>query len=509
MANLITEIKPQPGYQTEALRSNADIVIGGGAAGVGKTFTLLLESLRHTSRKGFGSVIFRRTSPMIRAEGGLWDASSKLYSKIDGATPRESSLQWMFRSGVKIKFSHLEYEKNVYDWQGSEIPMIGFDELTHFTKKMFFYLLSRNRSTCGVKPYIRTTCNPDPDSWVRELIDWWIGDDGFPINERSGVIRYFMRDNNNYIWGHTKSEVYEKGEHIIGNMIRNAERHAIEHGVKNTLTPDDFIKSLTFIGGSIYDNQELLKIDPNYLSNLNAQSKEEKHRLLEGNWNQKHTDEDVYKYKSFRDIFTNHYLEKTNRGLQRYITADIAMKGSDKFICFAWEGKMVIDFRVMPKTKGNEVIDIILEMAYKNNVPQSNIAFDNDGVGQYIDGFIEDAKEFNNGSRALNGENYKNLKSQCFIKSGDSVERNEYYIPPHIASMMYNPENGITLKEQMIKERKAVKRDKIDYDGKISVIPKHEMKVYLDGRSPDVMDAFMMREFFESVPDAPEVFYEI
>ena len=112
---------------------------------------------------------------MIRAEGGLWDASKSIYSLIDAAYPRDSRLEWVFPSNVKLKFSHLEYEKNIYDWQGSEIPFIGFDELTHFTSSMFFYLLSRNRSTCGVKPYIRATCNPDPDSWVADLIAWWIG----------------------------------------------------------------------------------------------------------------------------------------------------------------------------------------------------------------------------------------------------------------------------------------------------------------------------------------------
>jgi len=174
------EISPQEGYQMIALSSPADILIGGGAAGVGKTFSLLLESIRNIDVKGFGGVIFRRTSPQIRAEGGLWDSSSKLYGLLNDAQPRETFLEWKFGQNSKIKFSHLQYEKDKFDWQGSEIAFIGFDELTHFTKSTFFYMLSRNRSTCGVKPYVRATCNPDPDSWVAELIEWWIGDDGFP-----------------------------------------------------------------------------------------------------------------------------------------------------------------------------------------------------------------------------------------------------------------------------------------------------------------------------------------
>lgn len=494
MAEEIRYIEPQPGYQMMALSSPADIVIGGGAAGVGKTFTLLMEPLRHSMRKGFGAVIFRRTSPMIRAEGGLWDASSKLYSLIDGCVPRRSLLEWQFTSDVRIKFSHLEYEKNIYDWQGSEIPMIGFDELTHFSKKMFFYLLSRNRSTCGVDPYVRATCNPDPDSWVRELIDWWIGEDGFPIPNRQGKIRYFMVDNDQYIWGDTKDEVIKKGWHVLQPLVE-----------KSGIKAEQFVKSITFIGGSIYDNKELLKVNPGYLANLNIQSSEEKSRLLGGNWNVKSDGNDIYDYNAFKSMFTNHYLKKDYANSEKYITSDIALKGSDKLVVMVWQGKMIIDFEVVDKSKGNVVIDTINNLAYRHRVQQHNISFDNDGVGGFVDGFIEDAQEFSNGSRALNDEHYKNLKSQCFYKSGDSVNNGEYYIPEHVANKKYD--DTYTFKEQILRERKAIKRAKPDHDGKLAVIPKQEMKVFLNGKSPDLLDAFMQREFFDLVGEEPDVEY--
>lgn len=494
----ITYIKPQKGYQEKALSSPADIVIGGGAAGVGKTFTLLIEPLRNVTVPGFGCVIFRRTRPMILAEGGLWDASEKLYNHIDGAHSARSNTEWIFDSGNKFKFSHLQHEKNIYDWQGSEIPMIGFDELTHFTRKMFFYLLSRNRSTCGVKPYVRATCNPDPDSWVRDFIDWWIGDDGFPIPERQGVVRYFIVDNDNYIWGSSKKECIEKSEHIIGNLVKSAKESAEKLGVESTITEDDFIKSATFIGGSIYDNQELLKIDPGYLGNLNAQDEATKSRLLGGNWNVKVSKVDVYDYHKTRDLRTNTYLANTYKNASKYITTDIALKGSDKFIVFVWQGKMLIDAAVVDKSKGNVVINTIKTLALKNGVPFHNIAFDNDGVGQFVDGFIPNAREFNNGGRPLNGEQYKNLKSQCFIKSGDAVFRNEYHVTERVWNMRYD--GSRTIGEQLLHERRAIKRDKPDNDGKLAVIPKKEMKAFLDGKSPDLWDAFMMRELFEMTP---------
>jgi hypothetical protein len=89
----------------------------------------------------------------------------------------------------------------LYDWQGAQITLICFDELTHFTARQFFYMVSRNRSTCGVRPYIRATCNPDADSWVADFLAWWINPaSGLPILERAGVLRYYVRVDEKIQW---------------------------------------------------------------------------------------------------------------------------------------------------------------------------------------------------------------------------------------------------------------------------------------------------------------------
>jgi predicted phage terminase large subunit-like protein len=254
------EIRPQPGPQEQFLSTSADIAIYGGAAGGGKSWALLVEPLRHVHNPQFGAVIFRRTSPQIRNEGGPWDESTKLYSLL-GAEAKESVLEWRFPSGAAVSFAHLEHEKTKLDWQGAQIPLIGFDELTHFTKGQFFYLMSRNRSMCGVRPYIRATCNPDPDSFVAQLISWWINPDtGYAIPERSGVIRWFIALNDEIIWADTPGELIEK------------------YG------PETQPKSLTFIRAMLTDNQILLKQDPGYLANLKALPLVERERLLGGNW---------------------------------------------------------------------------------------------------------------------------------------------------------------------------------------------------------------------------------
>lgn len=490
-------ITPQKGYQEKALSCGADIVIGGAAAGVGKTYTLLLDPLRDIGVDGFGGVIFRRTSPQIRNEGGLWDTSMNIYPYL-GANPKESTLEWEFPNSNKIKFSHLEHEKNILDWQGSQIPFIGFDELTHFSKKMFFYLLTRNRSTCGVKPYVRATCNPDPESWVAEFISWWIGEDGYPIQERDGVVRYLVVDGENFIWGDNIDEVIEKSEYILKPLLE-----------RSGLLAENFIKSVAFVSGSIYDNKELLTVNPGYLANLLSQDAETKAALLDGNWKVVLSEHDIYDYYYFQGMFDNGFNVDTNGS---YITSDIALKGSDKFMVGFWKGFVLEDLLIMDKSKGNEVIDGIKNMANLHRVQNSDIVFDNDGVGQFVDGFIIGAREFNNGARPLPDpknpkrdnkgnllpENYEHLKSQCYYRSGDRVARGEIKISERVANMMYN--NNMTVKQRFMFERKAIKRAKPDMDGKLCVIKKDEMKTKLNGQSPDLMDMFMMREFFELQP---------
>lgn len=490
-------IRPQEGFQMKAASTAADIAILGGAAGLGKTFVLLLEQLRNIDNPDFGAVGFRRTSPQIRNEGGLWDTSMKIFPHV-GGIPKESTLEWEFPKGSKLKFSHLEYEKNILDWQGAQIPYIFFDELTHFSKKMFFYLLTRNRSACGVAPYVRATCNPDPDSWVAELIAWWIDPEtGFPIPERDGVLRYFAIDGDKYIWGDTAEEVIEKAWYFLEKVVS-----------ASGLDAKIFVKSLTFISGTIYDNKELLNVDPQYLANLLAQDAETKAALFDGNWKVVPSENDIYPYPAFAGMFENMY--QVNRE-NRYITADIALKGSDKFIVGVWYGFELVDMLVMPRSDGKEVFEGIRSMAAYHKVPNNNISFDNDGVGGFIDGFIVGARPFVNGGAPLptvDGpkdavgksikENYENLKTQCYYRSGMRVGRGEYRISEEVANKMYD--NKMTVRHRFLHERKAIKRDKADMDGKLRIIKKDQMKVILDGQSPDIMDMFMMREYFELIP---------
>lgn len=221
-----------------------------------------MEPLRYIYTKGYRAVIFRKSYTQINASGGLWDESTSMYVGIRGAIPTKSpKYHWRFAKKAVLYFDYLGRDDDLNRWQGSQITFIGFDELTHFSERQFFYMLSRNRSTCGVKPYVRATCNPDADSWVARFIAWWIDQDtGYPIKERSGKVRYMARVQNEIIWGDTRQELIDSG-----------------------IEPTD-IKSVTFIASTLQDNKILMEKDPSYMANLKALPIVEKERLLYGNW---------------------------------------------------------------------------------------------------------------------------------------------------------------------------------------------------------------------------------
>jgi len=248
------DIAPQPGPQTEYLSNPADIIFYGGSAGGGKTFGTLLDPLRHIHNPRFGAVIFRRTTPELRAEGGIWDDSTTLYPLLN-ARSRETTLEWIFPSGAQISMAHMEHEKDRFKWQGSQVCGIYFEEVTHFTRAQFFYMLSRNRSTCGVRPYIRATCNPDPYSWVKDFLAPWLQKD-YPFPAKSGEIRWFYRDKGQVVWL-APGQPKPKGKRC---------------------------KSVTFIRATVHDNQKLLEKDPDYLANLDNLPLIDQLRLRDGDW---------------------------------------------------------------------------------------------------------------------------------------------------------------------------------------------------------------------------------
>jgi predicted phage terminase large subunit-like protein len=241
----VVRIEPQPGPQTAILSTPADIAFYGGAAGGGKTWALLFEAARHVDTPNYYGAIFRREIAQITIQGGLWDESQKLYPMV-GANPSISSRKWTFPSGSTIRFEGCEQEIDKLKYQGAQFGFLGFDEVTHFTASQFWYLRSRCRSMTGIRPVVRATCNPDPHSWVKQIIQPWLDGDKQPAE-----LAWYLRENDDLV--------------------------EVPAG-----TPDAI--SITFIPAKVTDNQKLLSADPAYLANLKSLSLADRKALLEGSW---------------------------------------------------------------------------------------------------------------------------------------------------------------------------------------------------------------------------------
>lgn len=479
-------ISPQPGFQENFLSSRADIVIGGGSAGAGKSFALLMEPLRHSGNGGFQAVIFRRTIPQIKNSGGLWDTSKELYFKLRNSggkspVPTEAPPKWKFPSGATLLFSHLEHEADKFNWDGSQIALLGFDELIHFTQGQFWYLLGRNRSACGVKPYVRATTNPQTSGWVKRFIEWWIYPDdyevehlrGMPIPERAGVIRYLARWNEANYWG-------DSPEAAIAAL---PEEGRVQYRV-------ELVKSVTFIPGTLDDNVLLRDKDPSYEGNLLSQDKKHGARLRRGCWYDSGGDNELFRYESSRDMFTNSFVQGSGN---RYMTADIAMEGSDCFRVGIWNGLRLEKRFSWEKSDGRMIWEAMTKLAHTYSIPGKNIVFDANGVGNFLSGFFRSSYDFRSQSSPIEEGgvkvDYQNLRVQCLFRLAKLIEDAKIYIL----------DSGDVERDMICEELEAHKKTGQSASGKLTVTPKEEIRALI-GRSPDYVDMMLMRMVFEFAP---------
>lgn len=205
------------------------------------------------------------------------------------------------------------------------------------------------------------------------------------------------------------------------------------------------------------------------------------------------SDDMLCTFDAIRDLWTNFHVKKGTK----YITADVALHGSDKFRLIVWEGWRIVEIKTVDKCEADEATDIIKALALKHGVMRSNIIYDADGLGSFLRGYLRNAKPFNNGAAPIKTRkklpvNYKNLKSQCGYEFAKKVNAGAVLIDCE------------TDKSELIKELECLQSYALDADGKMQLLPKAEIKKIL-GHSPDLLDAFIMRMLPELAPPRKQV----
>ena len=232
-----------------------------------------------------------------------------------------------------------------------------------------------------------------------------------------------------------------------------------------------------FIQSLVDDNKFISKHYKKQLLTLDELSKQ---RLLFGNWEYDATNDNLIDYDAILNLFNQNGIEG-----DKYISCDVARFGSDKTVIMYWEGLHIKKIRSILKSAVNEVVDEIRVMQQQNNVRLTNIIVDEDGVGGGVKDYMR-CRGFVNNSRAMKGENYQNLKTQCYYKLADLINEGQIGIDCP----------DINAKNHIIEELEQVRTKDADKDNKLQIIPKDSIKDII-GRSPDYADALAMRMYFE------------
>lgn len=224
------------------------------------------------------------------------------------------------------------------------------------------------------------------------------------------------------------------------------------------------------------------KLPDGYLEHLRRTlSTNEKERLLYGNWEYDDDPAALLNYDNITSIFSNDFVPSG----KKYITADIARFGKDKSIIRIWDGLRVVERIELEKKKLTVTAQVIKAKARQYGIPMHRVIADEDGVGGGVVDQLGCVGFVANSSPIL-GANFDNLKSQCGFKLAELI----------MSDQIYEPVKDESVKEKLIQELEQLKQKSLDTDGKRGLIPKDKIKDLI-GRSPDDLDTYIMRMYFE------------
>lgn len=233
-----------------------------------------------------------------------------------------------------------------------------------------------------------------------------------------------------------------------------------------------------FIQSLAHENN---KIDKGYLESLDdIKDKVLKERLKYGNFEYEDDPLSLVAYDNILNIFTNEHVANG----KRYITADIARFGADKTIIRMWNGLRVVERIERTKLSITESAQLIKDTANKYAVPMSQVIVDEDGIGGGVVDILK-CKGFVANSAPLYGGNFDMLKSQCGYRLSELINANLIFERAEPA-----------LQQSIIEEIEQLKKKEGDQDKKKGIMPKDKIKDLI-ARSPDDLDTYIMRAYFE------------
>lgn len=463
------------------------------------TWTLLAEPMYDIRNSEFNGIIFRKNKDDFN---NIIKESRKLYNRFGHYNKSADDMTWYFDTGSELSLSIYEmaYQKFDDKYRGQQFAYIGIDELPQMSFKMFKFLMTCNRNTSGIKSRIIGTCNPDPYSWLATFISWYLDDDGLVIPERDGKIRYFYSGSEHVeetIWGDTPEEVYEQCK---GEIEKNWDPEYEKLGYDKTTF---FVKSFSFVKADLKYNKKLLEKDASYLASLNNQPEAIRVRELGGCWKPMEMGDDMVTVSNMERCFRNDEMlgDKVRRA-----SCDVAFTGGDNCVLWLWIGNHIADVFVC-KLDSVSTCNAIDAKLMEWGVTQDHFVYDLNGLGQTLKGYFPHAVPFNNveAVRPKFKNVYNNIKSQCFYMLAMDLQQGNISFDPTILSRRFsgNGYDGKQLRDILMSERRAIRRDESKADKGWCLISKDDQKKLI-GHSPDFIDSLAMKKIFDIKSMSPQ-----
>ena len=234
-----------------------------------------------------------------------------------------------------------------------------------------------------------------------------------------------------------------------------------------------------FIQSKYSDNKYLPQ---DYITNLSRLSPDLRARLMDGDWEFNEEQGQLIKYEHIFNMVTD-IIPQTG---DYFLTIDVARFGKDSTVMYIWKGFTIVDILILNKNDLNTQINHAKDFVLKYKIANSRVIVDSDGVGAGVTDVLR-ARGIVNNAKAVNGENFQNLKTQLYFKLSERID--EIKILNKIWDMKID---NSTFGEMLTQELLYVRRENIDADGKLSLMSKDKIKSFI-GRSPDFADALAYR----------------
>lgn len=456
---------PQPGPQSVAFESPADIVFYGGAAGGGKSSLLLGLALTEQHH----SIIFRREAVQLI---GLVEDMTRIVGNRDGFNSQTGL--WRLPDDKILEFGSVKEPGDWVKYQGRAHDFKGFDEICHFTESQFRTLIGWLRTTRpDVRQRVVAAGNPPttPEGeWVKRFWAAWL-DPMHPNPAKPGELRWYVTD--------------EKGEDM---EVPGPEKVRVGN---DWMTP----KSRTFINSSVDDN--LFLLTTGYKATLQSLPEPLRSQMLKGDFNAGSSD------PAWQLIPTEwvkaaqaRWQPRTEKGDMTCLGLDPARGGNDK-TCVARRHDTWFDELISVPgqvTKDGPTTAGFVAPLVRNGAP---IAVDAIGIGS-------SALDFINGLGLLTYAVVGSERSDHWEKNGQMRFRNrraEMYwrlreaLDPTNPSPIALPRDAELLGDLTAVRYKVVT---MGQQAAIQIREKDEIRETL-GRSPDKGDAVAMT-FSEGIP---------